>query len=140
MNLVEEIEKIENLVFRHLWQAIGWLMVVAVIVLTLMPQPPQISVVTWDKAQHFLAYAGLMFWFRQAFAARARWVIFLIALGVVQEFIQGWSGHRHFEYVDMLANTVGVSCGFLLANTWLGSLVSRLDSTLVDWTKRRFRP
>lgn len=130
------IEEIENLVFRHLWQAIGWLMVAVVIGLTLMPQPPQVSVVSSDKAQHFLAYAGLMFWFRQAFAPGVRWVIFLVMLGAVQEFIQGWSGHRHFEYTDMLANALGVICGFLLASTRLGSLVSRLDRILVGWFER----
>lgn len=133
------IEEIENLVFRHLWQAIGWLMVAVVMGLTLMPQPPQVSVVTWDKAQHFLAYAGLMFWFRQAFAPHARWVIFLILLGVIQEFIQGWSGHRHFEYADMLANTLGVGCGFLLASTRLGSLISRLDRILAGRLERWVR-
>ena len=45
---------------RH-WQAAGWVMVLIVIGLSLMPKPPQMpSILGWDKAQHMLAYGSLM--------------------------------------------------------------------------------
>lgn len=110
----------------------GWLLVATVIVLTLMPKPPRLPffLLDWDKAQHLLAYAGLMFWFRQAFARRWRWIGFLIGLGVSLEYIQGWTGFRQFDYDDMLANSLGVLAGLLLAATPLGRLVPWLDRRL----------
>lgn len=118
------------LTFPRLWQAVGWLLVTAVIVLTLMPKPPQPPLITWDKAHHLLAYAVLMLWFAQAFTARVRWIIFLIGLGIALEFLQGMMGYRQFEYIDMLANALGVGCGWLLSATPLGRLVGRLDRNL----------
>ena len=47
-------------------------------------------------------------------------MVALIAMGVVIEFLQGWSGYRYFEYADMLANSTGVVLGYLLARTALG--------------------
>ncbi|MDQ2694005.1 MAG: VanZ family protein [Pseudomonadota bacterium] len=116
--------------YGRLWQGIGWLLVLTVMVLSLMPQPPQPPGLTWDKAQHLLAYGVLMLWFRQAFAPRRRWIGFLVLLGVGLECLQGLSGGRHFEYADMLANTLGVGCGLLLAATPLGTVAPRLDRWL----------
>ena len=129
----------EHLEFPRLWQTIAWLLVVAVVIVTLMPKPPQVEFMpSWDKAHHFLAYAGLTFWFRQAFVS-IRWTIFLMALGIALEFIQGWSGYRYFEYGDMLANTLGVIGGLLLASTPLGRLIRWLDYTLGVWMRRWVR-
>lgn len=123
-----------GLAYPRLWQAIGWLLVTAVIVLTLIPKPPQPPLITSDKAHHLLAYAGLTLWFIQAFAARLRWAVFLIGLGIALEYIQGALGYRQFEYIDMLANTLGVGCGWLLSATALGRLVARLDQALANNT------
>ena len=117
-----------GLAFQSRWQTIAWLGVVAIIILTLMPKPPSVpGFLGWDKGQHVIAYACLMWWFRQAFARRNRWVILLITLGVMLEFIQGWTDYRYFEYGDMVANILGVSCGVILATTRLGRTVAWLD-------------
>lgn len=116
--------------FPCLWQAIGWLFVIGLVVISLLPNPPQPPVVSWDKAQHGFAYAGLMLWFAQAFTARLRWLGFLLGLGVVIEFLQSWTGYRHFDFGDMLANTVGVLSGLFLSLTPLGMLVVWLDRWL----------
>jgi hypothetical protein len=116
--------------FPYLWQAIGWLCVIGLVVITLVPSPPQPPVVSWDKAQHGLAYTALMLWFAQAFRARHCWLGFLLGLGVILEFLQSWTGYRHFDFGDMLANTVGVLSGLLLSFTPLGMLVIWLDRWL----------
>ncbi len=122
--------------FPRLWQAIGWLSVAGLIVLSLLPSPPQPPVISWDKAQHWFAYAGLMLWFAQAFTARFHWLGCLLGLGVVIEFLQSWTGYRHFDFGDMLANTVGVLSGLLLSLTPLGMLVVWLDRWLADrWVR-----
>jgi len=120
----------QRLLFPHVWQAIGWLLVAGVTALSVMPAPPEPPLMTWDKSNHLLAYATLMLWFRQAFSPRVRWILFLVALGVVLELIQGWLGYRDLEFTDMLANTLGVAGGLGLAKTSLGSLVTWLDSAL----------
>lgn len=117
-----------ELAFRRFWQGLGWFGVGVVTVLTLMPSPPEVpEVLGWDKGQHLIAYAGLMWWFRQSFAPRALWIVFLIALGVSLECIQGLTGYRLFEYGDMVANSLGVVCGVGLAATPLGRMVPWLD-------------
>lgn len=62
-----------------------------------------------------------------------------MALGVILEVLQGWSGYRYFEYADMLANTLGVFVGLLLATTQLGGLVGGLDRLLAVWMGREAR-
>ena len=132
MSLYPKSPRNEVLAFARMWQFIGWLMVAIVVILTLIPKPPELGFVpASDKAHHLIAYAGLMFWFRQAFAKRPGWIVFLVLLGISLEFVQDWLGHRYFEYTDMLANTLGVGCGLLLASTPLGSMVAWLDRTLV---------
>lgn len=118
------------LTFTLVWQTIGWLMVIVVVVLTLMPKPPTPPVLIWDKSQHLVSYALLMFWFAQAFLGRIKWIIFFVGLGIVLEYLQGWSGYRQFDYADMLANGLGVLAGLLLASTPLGQLLKWLDSLL----------
>ncbi len=119
--------------FPLLWQGVGWLMVVLVVILSLLPHPSTPPIVTWDKSQHLLAYGGLMYWFGMVFPRHAPWILFLVALGAILEVLQGWSGYRYFEYTDMLANTLGVLVGLLLATTQLGGLVGGLDRLLAVW-------
>ena len=62
----------DDLGFRKLWQLLGWVMVVAVIYLSLVPSPPPLAARHADKVGHFVAYAAMMFWFGCLYAGRAR--------------------------------------------------------------------
>lgn len=122
----------DQLTRRLVWQSVGWLWVSIVIWLSLTPSPPTPPTgLDWDKGQHLLAYAVLMWWFRQAFAAPLRWAVFLIVLGIGLECVQGLGPHRFFGYGDMVANACGVGCGALLAMTPLGRSLA--------WLERRFK-
>ena len=46
---------------------------------------------------------------------RIQLAIALVTMGIVLEFIQGWSGLRYFDLADMLANAIGVAIGWILA-------------------------
>ena len=117
-----------ELVFLHFWQVIGWCGVLTVIFLTLMPKPPSVpGFLSWDKAQHVIAYAGLMWWYRQSFSPQIGWIVFMVVLGVGLECIQGMTDYRYFEYADMVANSLGVICGVLLAATPLGRTIIWID-------------
>lgn len=114
-----------------LWQIIGWLGVLAVVILTLLPNPPSPpGYLKWDKGQHIIAYVMLMWWFCQAFAATKRWAVFLVLLGIGLECLQGLGQYRMFESGDMVANAFGVACGALLASTSLGRTLLWIERCL----------
>jgi VanZ family protein len=130
--VAETMKSRRSLHYFKLWQTIGWLLVAAVIYLTLTPSPPHIDVLTHDKLQHGLGYLCLMLWFGQLYkpARHLQLAVSLIFLGIVLEVLQGVSGLRQFEFLDMLANSVGVLIGWLLNRTLLGTLLLRLEQRL----------
>jgi VanZ family protein len=100
---------------RALALVIGWLMVAAIVWLSLTPSPPRLEVAFGDKLGHFAAYGGLMFWFCQLYARRAARLAYataFVGLGIAIEFAQDATGHRSFEYYDMLADAFGVLLGW----------------------------
>jgi len=120
---------------RQAWVGVGWCGVVGVIVLSLIPNPPDlVPVEQGDKVEHIVAYGMLMFWFAQAYAAGGTRTLIaglLVALGVALEYIQGWTGWREFSYADMAADATGVALGWLIATRtpnllrFTGSLLAR---------------
>ncbi len=124
-----------KLEFVRVWQGIGWVMVLVVVVETLAPDPVSGGLGIWDKALHCAAYAGLMWWFRQSFALQAVWLPFLLLLGGFLELAQPWLGDRSFDGTDLLANGAGVLSGLLLAWTALGRTVSTLDRKLTRFLR-----
>ena len=109
---------------RSAWLMGGYFLISVVVYLSLVPHPPEpLSFPNSDKLEHGLVYATLSLWFCQIYSAarsRVKVIVALVAMGVVLEILQGWSGYRYFEYADMLANSMGVLLGFLLARTSLG--------------------
>lgn len=119
--------------FTSFWQAAGWAMVALVIWLSLTPHPPQPpALLSWDKADHLLAYAVLMYWFAQSFVRHWRWPLFLCVLGFALEVLQGLSAVRSFDLYDMVANVLGVMLGLMLAMTPLGRLLAAVDRGLAS--------
>ena len=103
---------------RRAWIVTGWAGVIAVIVLSLIPSPPQLLPVDQgDKAEHLLAFGSLMFWFAQVYLqrrGRQATAGLLVALGVAIELAQGQTGYRSFEYADMGADCAGIFVGWVL--------------------------
>lgn len=120
--------------YRRTWLAVAWLLVILVVYFSLAPHPPEpLSFNNADKLEHLLAYAVLSLWLNQLYASvwsRARVVAALIGLGVGLEFVQGWTGYRMFDVLDMLANSIGVLTGWLLALTPLGGLFAYIERRL----------
>jgi len=100
------------------WRALGWLLVVLVVYLSLTPAPPNIPVTGGDKLGHVLAYGMLMAWFAWLYAdlgIRSGFAIGFVVLGVSLEFAQGLTEYRSFELGDMAADCVGVALGWIAA-------------------------
>lgn len=113
------------------WHVIAWIMVTVVVWASLTDSPPSLpNVVAWDKAQHFVAYAAMSFWFGSVFTRSIKWPFFLVVLGVTLEYLQGIGGIREMDAMDMLANTIGVSLGWALTYTVLGYLPIWLECRL----------
>ncbi len=102
-------------VWRSLWAILGWGMVLAVIYLSLTPQPPPIGGAVWDKAGHALSYLVLMLWFAQLTEPRLPLAAALLALGGGLEVAQGFTGYRQASGLDLLANALGIATGWLAA-------------------------
>ena len=65
-----------------------------------------------DKWHHALAYFALMFcwgqWFIQP-RPRLKLAIAFVALGALIECLQGLTSYRSFEWLDIVADTIGVA-------------------------------
>jgi VanZ family protein len=123
-----------GLKLRPLWLALGWVMVGAVIYLSLMSDPPQpLQVSHADKIEHALAYAGLGLWFFQLLpaASHVRAGVLLCLLGVHIEIAQAYTPTRSFEFADMAADATGVLLGWYLARTRMGRLVAGMERMLL---------
>ena len=109
-------EPVRALRFARFWQATAWLLLTAVVVMSLIPVPPSPPVLTWDKSQHAVSWGVLSWWFLQAWEGRRPmgWCLFLLATAALVELLQGTTGYRTSDWLDMLANTVGLAIGLTL--------------------------
>ncbi|MDH3647954.1 MAG: VanZ family protein [Gammaproteobacteria bacterium] len=83
-----------------------------------------------DWIAHFLQFAVLMIWFggilsapRHPYVAAA-----LILLGALIEIVQATNIFRHFDLLDIVANTLGVIAGLMLVRTWLRDWCYRMEA------------
>ena len=119
--------------WRALWLSIGWLLVAAIVYLSLTPTPIELPGDSGDKYGHVAAYGVLMFWFTQIYSASPRRMavaISLALLGIGLEFVQGYTGYRTFDRADMVADVIGIVLGWLVGPprtmnvlTWIEALL-----------------
>ncbi|WP_395373154.1 VanZ family protein [Marinicella sp. W31] len=104
---------------RTIMVAIGWLLVLAIVVLSLVPVSGMMPAVpSGDKYGHLLAYGVLMFWFGQLYNnSKHRWLYAFgfMLMGGVLEWLQGMTGFRQTELLDFLMNVLGVCLGLAAA-------------------------
>ena len=75
-----------------------------------------------DKWHHALAYFACMFLWAQCYLApaqRLKLAIIFILMGALIECLQGLTDYRSFEWLDMLADAVGVILAWLLVTVQL---------------------
>lgn len=102
---------------RPLWLAGGWVLVAAVVAVSLWPRLPEIEVGFdhVDKIGHALAYAALMAYFGFIYQRRSHAGIFilLVLLGIALECAQWATGKRTFDPIDMGADVLGLVAGLV---------------------------
>jgi hypothetical protein len=123
--------------FRRLWWALGLALVAAVVVLSLVPDPPHAlpgDDNNWGG--HLVAYGTMMGWCaRLTPSGRARLALGVgfCLLGVGVEYAQRATGYRTFDVFDMVANSAGVLLGWLVSPPRAPNGISTLDRWLDRW-------
>lgn len=109
--------------FAWLWWAVGYALVMLTIHDSLERHPPTFAALVSDKVVHFTGYFLLATWFGGVARRTRYWAVGLglITLGGTIEIAQGLMHNgRDAEWLDMLANTLGVTLGLGLAYVGLG--------------------
>jgi VanZ family protein len=126
---------------RAMWLAIGWLLVVLVIYLSLKSGWLPLDALGRDETvhqlsyglSHVLAYGALMLWFLQLYPASRRPLIALgfLILAAALETLQGLTPDREPSVVDMVANTIGIGLGWLLGRTRLSRMLEMIETRIL---------
>jgi hypothetical protein len=122
--------------FPKLWSVLGWLLVAAVIVGSLIPGPA-LEVVDADindKVMHASAYCVLMVWFA-GFYARTLYPLIaavLLGLGIGLDLLQGLTETRTFDWHDIGMNCAGVIVGLIASLLLLGGWCQRVEQRLLS--------
>ncbi len=122
-----------SLRYKPFWLGIGLCLIAVIVQQTLTASPVNVDVKVSDKVLHTVGYFVLMGWFMQIYHAWRQKIFCaagFIAMGVLLEFIQGWSGVRHYEVMDMVANGFGVIVGLALSYTAFSRILVFVESVI----------
>jgi VanZ family protein len=120
--------------FSNFKKALFWVCFLALNALALSPAPylPPGLFDWWDKAQHAIGFGTLTVLAVLAYpdVSKLRIGLMLVALGVLIEVLQYFSGYRFGDWQDAVADGVGVLGGLvgltgLMRIEWLSQLVGR---------------
>jgi VanZ family protein len=110
--------------FARLWWAIGWAMVLYILISCLEPARYVPNLHLWDKAEHSLAFFGLSVWFG-GLVRRSRYPLLALALALMGgaiEIAQGTMGlGRDMDIMDFVADSVGITVALLALYLGLGA-------------------
>ncbi|MFG6447248.1 VanZ family protein [Roseateles sp. BYS180W] len=110
------LRHIKSPTLRFALQLCFVLMVLGIATLAFMPHPPREVDTGWDKANHILAFLALAAAGRLAWRQRALpLVVLLLAYGVLIELVQARIPGRSADPQDVVADSVGIALGLLLA-------------------------
>lgn len=119
---------------RHprVWLALGWALVIGVVVGSLVPGQMLRSVGVGDKIMHGGSYFLLMVWFAGLYSRKVHPIIavVLLLLGAGLDLLQATTKTRSFDLHDIAANGLGIVVGLLLSLWLLEGWCQRLERRL----------
>ena len=104
---------------RRPWQVLFCALTAVVLYLALSPNPPTQVDLGWDKLNHASAFAALTI--SGCFGFPGSWrVVLMVLLGVVAlggliEIVQAHVPGRSSDWFDLVADSVGMLCGAMVA-------------------------
>jgi len=126
-----EIAQPHKLRLWWLWWILGWVLLAATVNESLQRHVWRVAeVIAWDKANHCIGYFLLTTWFTGV-SRRSRYLLvgaLLIAFGGALEIAQGLMHEgRTADWLDFLANSLGVTVGVTAAMLGLGNWMVWLE-------------
>ena len=127
--------------YAQRWQIAGIVILTLVFASAVIPPiwPDDREFQPWlidaDKLLHAVTFVFLAAWFAGQYRPRAYWRIGagLMAFGALIEVAQRFISYRSAELLDLVADTLGIVVGLLIATAGLGGWSLRLE----NWYGRR---
>lgn len=95
-----------------------WTAALCVLILSLIPSPESLPSTEWDKSNHLLAFALLAFLGLNAYRGKPQWVYGgLFLFGCMIEVLQSLTTYRSAEWLDIVADTLGLLIALVLIKT-----------------------
>ncbi|WP_242634383.1 VanZ family protein [Marinobacter salicampi] len=118
---------------RTLWRVFFAASVLAIVYLATTSQTYTVQATFSDKFNHIIAFTELTILVRLGWP-RAHWltaILLVMGLGLLIELVQAPLAHRHFSFMDLLADATGMAVG-LLVSPWLKVLARRWAADKAD--------
>ncbi|NNC77813.1 MAG: VanZ family protein [Woeseiaceae bacterium] len=123
------------------WRVASIALMVAVMLATLTPAvwfwPDRAQFVNWvggvDKWAHLLTFLVLTAWFCGLYRRQYYWRIALglFVFGSLIELAQRWVGYRSGDFLDLLADVIGIIAGLGVAMAGVGGWSQWVESWIV---------
>jgi VanZ family protein len=96
-----------------IWKPAFWICAAAVLILSLAPASPELPTTGWDKTNHCLGFFALAILGLSAYPRRIMVVMSgLLVYGGLIEVLQSFTTYRFAEWLDWMADGVGVVFGY----------------------------
>ncbi len=126
--------------YARRWQIAGILLLVTVLALALIPPDwlwrdgRHLSVVS-DKWLHGITFTALAIWFSGQYAPRAYWRLIagLAVFGLLIELTQRMLTYRTADWMDLIADLIGLGVGMAIALAGAGGWCLRFE----EWLENR---
>jgi VanZ family protein len=124
---------VKDLRFPRLWLIGGWIAVVAALIVCLVPGKYVEVANINDKIEHAAGFGLLVLWFCGMYLRSRYWriAVYFVLFGALIEILQGlmnWG--RHADIFDLLADSVGIAMGVLVALTPIGNWPRWLEALI----------
>jgi VanZ family protein len=119
----------------RIWRASFFGCLAAVLVLSLLPGEVRLPDTGWDKSNHLIAFAALAITGLNTYPQRpSQLLLGLLAFGGLVEALQSFTPSRSAEWLDLLADAVGLLLGWVVWR-WGAGVCSYVCSGLVNRDK-----
>ncbi len=130
-----------SLRYARRWQIAGIGLLAMVLAGALLPadwfwsEGPDSPFFVSDKWVHGVTFAALALWFSGQYARRSYWrlIMGLVAFGLLIEMTQRMVSYRTAEWMDLLADLLGLAVGMVVALAGAGGWCLRFE----EWLQNR---